>query len=270
MIGKKPDTPKTVLHMRRGFVPEQPNGVFYREKRGLHEVTLGGPSKDLQIGGRSASQTAVLMQRGAERLLSGLGEPGVVPTLDRARIAGSNNPIEEENRALLDRYARVAAKHGIVSLPAFAAQFQGIFTSLLIATIDMLRAASPAMGEDELTEKAVAHMKQIQEFANVWHYLHMDLFKEHELAFAKVQHKAAAARGVEAVKTKKEERNDIVRDHANRFRANTTDPEKLTPALIARRIRVETLAAFKKADLKCNYNDATFEKIVRRALSDEA
>lgn len=264
MNGDKPKAP-SVLHMQqRGFTTEQPDGVFYTEKRGLLSASIGGDGDGLKLGGRSANETATALHRFAGVLLSRLGEPGIEPTLEAVRVEGSNNPIEQENKALLERYARVAVKHGAVSVPAIAARFQGLAASLMCSTIDMLRATSPGLSDSEIEAKAVAHLQQVQAFAQSWHYLHMDVFKEHELAFAKVQHKAGTAKGGQAVRDKKAHRDAIVREQAGQLPA--ADKPR-NPSDIARRIRPQTLAAFKLAGLDHDYNDATFDKIVRRALA---
>jgi len=261
-MNDKPKAP-SVLHMQRVLGSELAGGPLYQEKRGLLslEIAPGGATDGATLQSDGATKRLLWA---AGKVLAAAGEKPLENIVCDAVGRHSNDAEQDTNRALLGWFSNVAARHGVVSVPGIAAKFNALYASVNVGVALSISDAAPHKTQDEVIDASNAFMGRIAALCEAWHLMQMELSGEHELAFAKVQHKAGTAKGGQAVRDKKAHRDAIVKEQADQLPASD---KPRNASEVARRIRVQTLAAFKAAGLPHDYNDATFDKIVRRALA---
>jgi hypothetical protein len=263
MKDKKPKGSK--LRTTRTLTRDE-EGIIYNESRGIRSLSIGSDGKD---SGRDPAATGQLMGKVARDLLKRLGARSIEDVVGEAIKKRGNDQKSAVNKALLDWYSKIAEKHGILSVPALAAKFLGISQSLTSSTADALLKSD--IVEDDEHDAAMAavlkHMTQVFALCDAWHWLHMEFFGEHELAFAKQNHAAGQLKGSQSTAEKAAKRAAIVRAEITALRERTKDASKLTPAFVTRQIRDVANVLFVADGLKACKTDEAFEQLVRRIMA---
>lgn len=182
--------------------------LSYEERRGLRRVEIDLEGK----GPESAKELAKKLNYAANRLLQKAGEKSLGAVMEEAKASTANDPKAAIDQALAAWVGGLTLKYGFFSPATLAARLLGHSASL---TSKLINALVPEDGlEDAAAEAAIieqeAIMAQIYELADAWHWFHMELFGEHELAYAKRQHTTGTAKGSAATAEKAAKRARII------------------------------------------------------------
>ncbi|MDH2402025.1 hypothetical protein QCM77_18970 [Bradyrhizobium sp. SSUT18] len=182
--------------------------LSYEERRGLRRVEIDMEGK----GPESAKELAKKLNYAANRLLQKAGEKSLETVMNEARASKANDPEAALDQALAAWVAGLTLKYGFFSPATLAARLLGHSASL---TSKLTNALVPEGGLDDAAAEAAlteqqAMMAQIYGLADAWHWFHMEVFGEHELAYAKRKHTTGTAKGSAATAEKAAKRARII------------------------------------------------------------
>jgi hypothetical protein len=258
------DKPRRSLQSNR--VMSSLNGTLsYEERRGLRrlELDLDGKKHD------RAKELAKTFNIAANRLLEKAGEKTLATIMEEAKASTINDPTTALDAALAAWVAGLTLKYGFFSPATLAARLLGHSASITSKLVDAL---VPEDGlEDAAADTAFARqeqiMAQVYELADAWHWFHMELSGEHELAYAKRQHATGTAKGSAATAEKAARRARIISAAIDALR-ETGKADMSNVSAVARAIRQSVDDECARADLPRSASLAAFAKAVTSVLKN--
>jgi hypothetical protein len=239
--------------------------VAYDETRGIRNINVGldAASVRAEANKDDVSAKAKLLLYAAGRLLQKAGEKSLNDVIQEAKSSTENEFTPALNNALTRWIVELRIRYGLLSPVSLAASLLAHSASLSARLIDL---AVPKEGlEDVAADKAVEEqatlMKQIYNLADAWHWFHMEVFGEHQLAFAKMKHAAGQAKGARTTASKGAKRATIVRTEIVAARLSGKVNMKSTSA-IAKAIKPAVDAECVRAGLPVSVGSTAFEKLV--------
>ncbi|MET4337026.1 MULTISPECIES: hypothetical protein [unclassified Bradyrhizobium] len=227
--------------------------VEVQERRGIRKATWQSPSS---TGGttRDVERTFGLMTIAANQHLRAAGEMDAFAVMETAEGLAVDYPTAEKISEHMLRWAeKLKNERGILSIDATAAKF--------------LEAADRLL---QILNKTPEMQEAAFEFADAWHWWHLELYGEHELAAkADIAERAVAGlqAGPEALKRSRALREAIIEAEYDNYAATADEIDRLSPKRSAGAILGVVAIAFGQQGLG-SIQESTLERALRQIIKD--
>ncbi|OSI68877.1 hypothetical protein [Bradyrhizobium canariense] len=249
---------KRPLGSTRKWSIESEDHPSYEEQRGLRRLTFDLEGKRPE----AAAALAKKMIDAATQVIADAGEKSIATILAEADAAATRSADQALDEALAIWSAGITLKHGFFSPISSAARLLGHNAALTRSMAAVIMAEEQCSADDVAAEDQEVRMRQIYEFADAWHWLHMELFGEHELAFAK---RDGAAKGAAAMAEKGKRKNQIIADAIEAVRSKGL-VNMANHSAVAKAIQAEVDEKCAKAGLEKAQSSQSFIKSVAAVL----